>query len=1252
MKRSLVSCLLLLCCSALSAQDNYKQAWAALNRHDHTAAANLLGTAVKSGNFSPDLFITKIYLDEYTGRERFNTTFAADFYDKTENPYPYIYALWFSDALVGSYGKKTNPHQLLMIEKLINDQKAPGTLVASAHYQKGAHLLFSGRPDSAAIAYSKVGNLRNWQYAGPFENLSESGFYKNYGPLENPDSSAVFLSSTNAPVKWFTPAAEIKDGWTPVSFQFNKRTAVAYAQTFVTAGEDMDILLNAGVTGAIKVWLNDELLISEYKERITEMDAYTVAAHLKKGVNRVLVQLSYSNSQYPNFNIRLTDKQFRAIPGLNGSSQYKPYNKVTSPTAHQLLPQFAEAFFQQKIAADSANMVNYLLLASVYNRNKKTLEARHLTEKALERAPDNCLLRLKLIEILGKEDNRSQMLEEIEKIKKADPESLLAMELKIKDEIANEKLEDALVSIGKRAALYGEDQDVVSYRISILAKQNKYDELLKAAEEAYEKYPELPGLQFMMYTIKKEVYKDTKAAFGIYEKYFENNFNYEAVLKYAQLLEEQGQSEKNLAEKNKLIGMFPYDPSGYASVANYYHGIKDYEKAEPYIRKALALSPYNEYYWERLGDIKRDNKQPAEAIAAYNRSLQFSPNQYELINKVRLLQGKPETYKLFPQTDIDAVIRENGTEKPKSTDYGYYILRDEKNVIMHPGGATEVYALFMVKITSEKGIDRYKESSIGYGSSQELLIEKAELVKKSGTRIQGERNDNQVVFTNLEIGDVVVFKYRLQHYGSGRFARDYWDKFHFNGQVYTVVTSYNLLLPADQKVRYTFTNSNVQPVTKNVEDFKMYSWEVVKMEPLKEEPLMPVNVDVASVLHISTLASWQDIATWYADITSNRSEEEYEITALYRSLFPDTKNKQTQFKQAQTIYNYIEKNIRYSSVSFRQGAYVPQRASATLTTRLGDCKDLSNLFVTLCRMAGIECQLVLTDTRDNGATDMILPSLEFNHCIVKAKLDNKEYYIELTDNYLPFASVPNNLLHALILEIPPKKTDAAGSELKSLDAVHRTKDIVRKTIRIKPSENDLDISISALKYGALSANTRQDYVNLEEEKQLTEMERVIASSYKNNIKLLSLKFNDLGQLSDSVSYNYRYTVKNEIAEIGSMYTFRITYPDVVASLNNFTADTRTYRIEYLNYEDADEYQTIVHIDAPAGKKFVELPVNQELKYGKMSYSLTYKLQSPGKLTVTRNFRSDRNVIPASEYAAFKSFFEKIVKAEQKMIAYK
>lgn len=555
-------------------------------------------------------------------------------------------------------------------------------------------------------------------------------------------------------------------------------------------------------------------------------------------------------------------------------------------------------------------------------------------------------------------------------------------------------------------------------------------------------------------------------------------------------------------------------------------------------------------------------------------------------------------------------------------------------------------------MTNDKGVERYKESSIGYSSSQTLLIEKAEIIKKNQAKIEGERNDNEIVFTNLEVGDIIVFKYRLQSYVYGRFAKEFWDKYYFNGQIYSSVTKYNLLVPANQKINYVFTNSSLQPVVTNVEDFKQYSWTLEKSQPVKDEPLMPLMVDAGNILHISTIPSWKEIADWYSDAVNNRSEEDFEILALYKKLFPQENKMMTQFQKAKIIYEYIESNIRYSSVSFRQSAFIPQRASATLTSRLGDCKDLSNLFVTLAHMAGINAQMVLVDTRDNGQKDILLPSVEFNHCIAKAVLDHKDYFIELTDNYLPFTSLPNNLNGAIALQIPSKSV-TEKAELIQLKNGNRTKDVIKRIMDISPAEGDLNVAVTTIKYGAFSSYTREGYRNLDHEKQMQEMEKSVAGSYKNNVRLEKISFNDLDKLNDSVMFSYSYKVKNEIAEIGSMNTFKVIYPDVVASLDNFSSDKREYPIEYWSYENADAYETTVNITAPAGKKFIELPQGELLTFRDMNYSIQYTLKTPDKLTITRKFTNARaQQISPENYAAFKVFFEKIVKAEQKFIAYK
>ena len=1250
-KQSLLAILLLISISIVShAQKKYEQVWAALNSNDHSKAQTYIQEANGDGEKRGDNYITNIYLKSYSGKQMQITDFDNAFYDQVSNPYPYIYALWFNDALLGQYGKKHYEHQLRLIDKILADPKAHGTLVASSHYQKGLHHSFSSNFEQASKEFAQVGNLRNWQYVGPFENLSHSGFYKNYGPPDHPDGKTEFVSSTNAKVKWFSPAVEMQDGWNPVIFQFNTQTAVVYAQTFINSPRDQEVFCNAGTVGAIKVWINDAPVLSEYTERVTEMDTYTAKCKLQKGVNRVLVQLSFTNASYGNFSVRITDENFRAIPGITGSNVYKPYSKASAATAAIPVKHFAESFFQDKIQHEPSNLVNYLLLADVYMRNKKTLEARNLLETALQQEPNNNLLRKKLIEILDKENNRSVLLEEVAKLRKNDPTSLVALDIDIQNAMSNERLTEAREKLKQREALYGEDFTTFGYELNFLMREKKINDFIALAEKNYKKYEDAPNMVRIMYSIRKEVNRDPVGALKVYEDYLKNNFNADVNREYIKMLQENGQADKSLERRKFIAETFPYDPALFSEMATYHSTAKEYGLAEENVMKALQRSPYNEYYWEQLGDIKRDQNKSAESIDAYNKSLLFDPNQYDVINKLRILKGRSESYQLVPAVNVDEVISRDNPAEAIISDRGYYIILEEKSAVMHPGGAVEEYNTFIVRVTNENGINEFKESNIGYGRGQNLLIEQSEVVKPSGAKIKGERNDNSIVFTNLEAGDVIVFRYRMQNFHYGRFGRDFYNQHFFEKGVYIAKSKFTLLAPPAQKINYVFTHSTVKPVITNVEDLKQYSWEVVKQAPLKEESFMPAWVDVVPVLHVSTIAQWNDIARWYADMINNSSEESYELTTVFEKLFPkDEHVALNQFEKARRIYNFIQQNIRYSSVSFRQSAYLPQSATITLSTRLGDCKDLSNLFMTLCRMAKIESRMVLVDTRENGMRDMILPSLNFNHCITKASLDGKEYYVELTDNYLPFASLPNNLPNALILEIP-KKGETQTVELKPLIASTKTNDITTASISLKLEGSDLVVNVASSKYGNLTSSVRSSYLNVPYEKQLKTLEESCASTYKNVI-MDTVSFSDLSKLEDSLSMQYTFRLKDEIMEIGSLRTFKLPFIDVVATLNKFSANTRTYPLDYNGYENTDTYDTRIIVEIPSGKKLVETPANESFSFGKMTYSLSYKLAAPGKLEVIRKFTSNRNEIPAKDYMDFRSFVERIVKAEQKMIAF-
>src|SRR5690606_17241703 len=132
----------------------------------------------------------------------------------------------------------------------------------------------------AAKAFNKIGAIENWSVVGEFENISASGFDKNYAALKQPGTDAVFSNRYGAQVKWFSPAVARKDKWFDLTYYFNPFDAVVFSQTFINSPVEQEIQLRAGVSGSIKVWLNDQNVIAVPEERNNDLDSYITTAKL------------------------------------------------------------------------------------------------------------------------------------------------------------------------------------------------------------------------------------------------------------------------------------------------------------------------------------------------------------------------------------------------------------------------------------------------------------------------------------------------------------------------------------------------------------------------------------------------------------------------------------------------------------------------------------------------------------------------------------------------------------------------------------------------------------------------------------------------------------------------------------------------------------------------------------------------------------------------------------------------------------
>lgn len=1212
----------------------------------------IIGPKVVNESASVDEFLTYYYLKVFDGQENEIKDFEKRIY-KLDNPYPYIYALWFGAPAAGEYGLK-EPHQLSLLNRLTRDTPGNGTLRASAQYQFYHHYIKSRQFDDRLKGLQKTGALSNWQFVGPFNNLSGSGFDKDYGPVRDASNSAVFASATEAPIKWFTPRVSSNEGWVaPRYFIESPIGNISFAQTFVFSPKDQEVILSTGAAGTLKVWVNDQLHVSAGEERTSELDTYNAPCSLRQGYNRVVVQIG-SEEVDPSFIIRFVDAHYEPIPDLTHTTEVQQYPVAGGPPVDQELPLFAEEFFIQKIKAAPDDLLNYLLLNDVYLRNQKVFKARGVLEQALAIAPNNSILKFELILCYLKDENRTGISALYEEFQEDDPESLLSYMIRIEELKGQEKYQEMLDLVIRQEQRYGKDENTSNQRIEALAKLNKLNELFALVEEVNKQYPDEASFVTYSYLIEQKINKNPKQAIKVLEDFLENHYDYSLSNVLIQEYFTQQSPAKAYRILEEQIDVWPFDAILQLNLLKEYASQQRYQEAYALCNQMLKQIPYSGNYNDNKGTIEELMGMSSEAILSYRQALLYNPTLYSLREKLQRLEGKESLLQSYSDEQIAERIADSG----KDIDTGnidYYFIQDDKQVILYPEGGREEMMQMVIKIVSERGIDNLKELTLPYSESTESLsIEKAVLIKPNGTKVTPEINENYVVWTGMEVGDIIYCSYKIRSYLTGKFGRAYYDYFSFDGGIPIEHSQYTMIVPAGRTLYYETLNGTVVPSIREQGEYKIYEWKKKSMSPIPIETYMPEYVDIVTTLHVSTVPDWNEIALWYRDVVYSKlsNDNDYEVTDVYNRIFKG-KTMLTADDKARIIYEYIAANISYSSISFRQSNIIPQRPSKTISTRLGDCKDISTLFVALANLAGLEANLVLVSTRDNGVREMYLPSFLFNHCIVRYKGDQGEtYYLEVTDRNLPFRCLPYTLYEAMSLTIPALKDKDSGYTLVPIDQANKTDNVLRMQSNVTFTDLTMNIELTQARYGALSASYREDYRSVNKENTLSLVHQRLTKYFDNPVTVSDVSFTALDECADSIRMTSKVSVKNEVKKIGSLYAISIPFTDMIFTTDIFNADTRTFEFEYWDYENVDRYETEINIVLPENRSFADVPQDKVMEFNGTQYAISFKLIKPNQMKVVRTASINRNNISATDFPAFKNWASEIMEIENTYITFK
>jgi hypothetical protein len=1248
MRKIIAICILFV--NIAFAQTSEKKVWDLLLANKREDARKLFDKDLKSKEeTNVDYLILDAMLDYEMGKLAFDEQYLQKFI-KVCKQKEYLYPLWYKPYMMDN--SSSNGYNDFTYKKI-------DLLAASETFGNDPIVIYFKAIcdrkrkdfDGFSANIKKLNAIQDWQYCGVFENLNDSGLETEYEPEVYAKNDKLFDANSNGKIGWYIPVDKQNEGYHFYSNESEYGDGIIYSQVFVDTPADKDVVLNFGTSSSIKIFVNDVEIYANNMAEHTDLNAYRVKFKLAKGTNRLLVKFS-SNSSNDNFFVSMTDESNNMISDLTFANTYKPYNKSTFEQLNpiEINPIF-ENYFKDMIAKNPDNVLYKILLFDAYSNNSKNDQANDVIEDLIKKYPKSSLIQVMLMTNYSNK-KEAQKVEEISKNMEVNDENYYYNILnKIQDEdwMQSSNIVE-LEKFREKTSLIKSDMITILFDFILASRKSDVNLMLEKVDDLFTK------------SNNNEFYITTFS--GIYEQ-LKNDKS-----KVITMLEDLVAKKDNLTALNQLKRYYK-DANRKEDVETIVHGIsnryvysndlrtdyidiliddKKYDEALVEVNRALSNFPYSYTLMQKKGTIYNNLNNIKEAEKFFRESLSHNSGNSSLRKQLYDITKTPDEIEEVATKDIYKVIkaRRNSTLKG---DFGVTTLLDEYIVNVLPEGGRKSKVTYLYEITSEKGIEEMKEYNI---QSYSNTVLKSEIVKQDGSIVPAEEGDETLVFTDLKVGDVIYIQYERYENSYGRFYKDFDLSCYFNSYYPALEAIFGFIYPPGTEYISDFINGTVPATTKKVNNKTCMIWKRTSVPAMAlAEDYAPNFADLTNTIRVSTIKTWKEISNWYSDLVKKNLKLDKITKNTFAEIFPNGVTGISQEEIAKKIYAYIENNIKYSSLDFRQSGYVPQKPSKTITTKLGDCKDVSTLFVALSQLAGLKANLVLVTTNDNGFTSMLLPSNDFNHCIVKVSIDGKEQFLELTDKYLPFKALPISLYHANALVISFDKAENEKSKIIAIPFDNALKNIATSSSVVSIDEKSKNFVNTFTVQGANKSYYNELFSDATtEDVRKKKIEEDYNAKLKKVVTLQSSKIIKNETYDKDITFETQFTVSERIQTVGNLKITDVPLLDKVYTRDIIALESRKYDIDYFTYETSNEYQSEVILNVAADKKFTEVPESKTFTFKGHKYQITFELVKPNSLKVTRKVTLNWDKITTADYPDFKKYVDDVIAAEEQIVGFK
>jgi transglutaminase-like putative cysteine protease len=470
---------------------------------------------------------------------------------------------------------------------------------------------------------------------------------------------------------------------------------------------------------------------------------------------------------------------------------------------------------------------------------------------------------------------------------------------------------------------------------------------------------------------------------------------------------------------------------------------------------------------------------------------------------------------------------------------------------------------------------------------------------------------------------------------------------------------YTLKLPAGWSYKTNWLNHGEEsPVPAGSGEWR---WSITDLRAIRVEPAMPPWQGIAGNMVVALvpptgqdagIQSWRELGAWYMTLMRDRRSASPEIKQKVAELtgsFPTTLGK------IQALASFVQSDIRYVAIELGIGGHQPHAAAEVFNHHYGDCKDKSNLLITMLKEIGIESYAVVINTVRGSVTATTPPHLNFNHAIVAIALppDLDAASLKATIAHpklgrLLFFDPTNDLVSLGLLSGGLQANygmlvTSDGGDLIKLPQLPVDTNGTARTAKLTLDEKGtLRGDVHEVRSGDSAAYQREALRSATVDTDRIKPVEAVAAASLSTFQIVKASVANLHVMDRPFEWNYSLEAENYAKTAGDLLLVRPRVLGTLASGFLETKEPRQFPVEFAGPErDTDS----IEIALPPGFEVDELPPAVNVDDGFATYRS--KTETVGStLRYTRTIEIKDLSVPADKTDQLKAFYRIIAGDER------